>query len=253
MDRLIPTASRPTPEAERRTVRDVVLEHPATAATFERFGIDYCCGGGQSLAEACQKAGCSIEQLTSAVEQNEGAAAERDWRDAPLGELAQHIVERHHSFTRKELPRLDSLLAKVVSAHGKDHPELWRVQRSVGELCVELLEHMQKEEALLFPYISELEQAALFSRRPPEPIFGTIQNPVAAMIMEHEASGQVLETLRDLTGNYAVPPEACASFRVLYEALPAFAADLHQHIHLENNILFPRAVELEEQLNRTSR
>lgn len=247
MDRSAPTASRRTPEAERPTVLDVVLEHPAPAEVFERFG------GAQLLVNACQKAGCSIEQPTSAFEQREGAAAERDWRTASLGELVQHIIEQHHSFTRKEIHLLDGLLAKVVSAHGDSYPELRRVQSAVGGLSSELLEHMEKEEALLFPYILELEEAQRFSRRPHEPAFGTIQNPVAAMVMEHESSGQALDTLRELTRNYAVPPDACLSFKALYEALPAFAADLHQHIYLENNILFPRAVELEEQLNRPSR
>lgn len=253
MDRFMPTASFRSPETERLTVTDVVLEHPSTAAVFERFGIDYGCGGAQLLANACQKAGCSIEQLTEALEHSEPAAVERDWRSAPLADLVQQIVEQHHSFTRKEVQRLGALVAEVVSIDGDNHSEFRRLQRSVGELSSELLQHMEKEEDLLFPYILELEQAALFSRRPHESAFGTIQNPVAAMVMEHEVSGQTLDAFRELTGNYVVPPGVCASVKVLYQALPAFAADLHQHIHLENNILFPRAVELEEQLNRLSR
>lgn len=233
-----------------RVVRDLVLEHPAAARIFETFSIDYCCGGGQTLAEACQSAKCSIEEVSRAIAKCDSPAPERDWRTAPLADLAQYIVDRHHSFTRAEISRLAGLISKVVSAHGKNHPELLRVQRIFEGLSEELLQHMDKEEGLLFPYIEALEESARLSRRPPEPVFGTVQNPVAAMIMEHEASGQALDTMREATRNYALPASACVSFEALYQALPAFATDLHQHIHLENNILFPRAIELENDLAR---
>lgn len=189
--------------------------------------------------------------MRSARGELEGPAAvatERDWQTEPLGDLVRHIVERHHSFTRGEINRLSLLLEEVVPLQGRRHPELIRVQTTMKALSAELIEHMDKEEGMLFPYISELEQADRFSRRPPEPVFGTIQNPIAAMIMEHEASEQALETLRESTQNHAVPQDACPSFKALYEALPALAADLKQHIHLENDILFPRAVELESKL-----
>lgn len=179
--------------------------------------------------------------------------SERDWQTEPLGELVQYIVERHHSFTRGEIDRLGLLLEEVISLDGHSHPELLRVQTTMKALSAELTEHMDKEEALLFPYISELEQAECFSRRPSEPVFGTIQNPIAAMIMEHEASEQALETLQQNTQNYGVPQDACPSFKALYEAFPAFAADLKQHIHLENDFLFPRAVELEGKLTDRSK
>jgi regulator of cell morphogenesis and NO signaling len=188
--------------------------------------------------------------------ESEGSAAvatERVWQTEPLGDLVQYIVERHHVFTRGEINRLSLLLGKVIPLHGRSHPELLRVQTAMKALSAELIEHMDKEEGLLFPYISELEQAGRFSRRPPEPVFGTIQNPIAAMIMEHEASEQALETLRETTQNYAVPQDACPSLKTLYEALPAFAVDLKQHIHLENDILFPRAVELEGKLTDRSK
>jgi regulator of cell morphogenesis and NO signaling len=227
-----------------RAVRDLVLERPAAARIFETFGIDYCCGG-HTLAEACQSAKCSLEEVTRAIAQCDSPIPEGDWRTAPLGDLAQYIVKRHHSFTRAEISRLSGLISKVVSAHGANHPELLQVQRILASLSEELLQHMDKEERLLFPYIVELEESARLSRRPSEPVFGTVQNPVAAMIMEHEASGQALDTVRRATSNYALPPNACVSFKALYQALPAFAADLHQHIHLENNILFPRAIGLE--------
>lgn len=236
-------------ESAARSVRDFVLDKPASARVFETFGIDYCCGGAQTLAEACKAANHSIEEVTAALETCDVASPEKDWRSASLTELAQHIVDTHHAFTQAEITRLTGLIAKVVAVHGQNHPELSRVQMTFAGLAEELREHMRKEEDLLFPYIVQMEEAARIKRQPPEPMFGTVQNPVAVMIMEHEASGQALEKIRETTKNYAVPSDGCASYQALYQALPAFAADLHQHIHLENNILFPRAIELESDLS----
>jgi regulator of cell morphogenesis and NO signaling len=227
------------------SVRDLVLENPAAARLFESLGIDYCCGGDQTLAQACRAASRSAEEVSAALQKLDSSPVERDWRSASLTELAQHIVDKHHAFTQAEITRLKGLISKVASAHGKGHPELAGLQLIFEELSAELKAHMMKEEELLFPYIAELEEAARFKRRPPAPMFGTVQNPVAAMIMEHEAAGQALEKMREITKGYTVPPDGCASYQALYKALPAFAADLHQHVHLENNILFPRSVELE--------
>jgi len=236
-----------------RTVSDLVLEKPASARVFESLGIDYCCGGSQTLAEACNAANLSIEEVTAALEKCEPTSAEKGWRGEPLADLARHIVEKHHTFTQAEISRLSALIAQVVAAHGKNHPELPRLQTVFAGLSEELREHMRKEEELLFPYVVEMEEAARTRRRLPDSMFGTVQNPVAAMIMEHEASGQALEKMQEIAHNYALPPDSCASYRALYQALPAFAADLHQHIHLENNILFPRAVELENSLSGSAR
>lgn len=230
------------------TVRDLVLEKPAAARVFETFGIDYCCGGDQTLAAACRAANRSAEEVGAALQKLDSAPSERDWRDASLTELSRHIVDKHHAFTQAEITRVKGLISKVVSAHGKNHPELAQVQTIFAGLSEELRSHMEKEEELLFPYIAEMEEAARIKRHPPAPMFGTVQNPVAAMIMEHEAAGQAFEKMREITKGYTVPPDGCASYQALYQALPAFAADLHQHIHLENNILFPRSVELESNL-----
>lgn len=232
-----------------RAVRDLVLENPGAARVFEKFGIDYCCGGSQTLADACKAANRSVEEVAAAIEKSEPATSERDWRDATLTELAQYIVDNHHAFTQSEINRLTDLLAKVVNVHGRNHPELARVASIFDGLAQELRMHMMKEEQLLFPYIAELEEAARMKRRPPAPMFGTVQNPVAAMIIEHEASGQQLEKMREITNGYKAPPDACTSYRLLYQGLPAFEADLHQHIHLENNILFPRSIDLESELS----
>ena len=234
-----------TPLNLETTVRDFVLEKPEAARVFEALGIDYCCGGSQTLAQACRTANRSPEEVGAALHKIDSVPSERDWRNTSLSELAQHIVDKHHVFTKAELARLTSLISKVISAHGANHPELARLQSIFNGLSEELSMHMMKEEKMLFPYIAEMEEAARVKRRPPAPMFGTVQNPVAAMMMEHEASGQAFEKMREITKDYTVPPDGCASYQTLYQALPAFAADLHRHIHLENNILFPRSVELE--------
>jgi len=241
------------PAIADRSLREIVLQKPASARVFEAFELDYCCGGAHTLAEACQAANRSIEEVTAALEKSEPTSSDKDWRSAPLSELAQHIVDTHHVLTQAEIARLTGLIRKVVTVHGQNHPELFRVQTTFAGLAEELREHMRKEEDLLFPYIAQMEEAARSKRRPTEPIFRTVQNPVAVMTMEHEASGQALERMRETTKNYAVPSDGCTSYQALYHALPAFAADLHQHIHLENNILFPRAIELESELFGISR
>ena len=232
-----------------RPVRDLVLENPGAARVFEKFGIDYCCGGSQTLADACIAAKRSVDEVTAELEKPASGPSERDWRTASLTELAQHIVDKHHTFVQSEINRLGELIAKVLNVHGQNHPELARVQSIFEGLSQELRMHMMKEEQLLFPFIVEMEEAARTKRRAPVPMFGTVQNPVAAMIMEHEDAGQALEKIREITSGYTPPADACTSYRVLYQGLPAFEADLHQHIHLENNILFPRAIDLESQLS----
>jgi regulator of cell morphogenesis and NO signaling len=230
-------------------VNQLVLERPGTAKAFELFGIDYCCDGARPLAEACKSAKLSLEAVLAELVKSPSAAPEGDWRSHSITELANYIVEKHHVFTRAEITRLSDLIRKVVSVHSRNHPELLSVQTAFGALTEELRQHMSKEEDLLFPYVKELEESARTKKRAPDSPFGSVQNPVAVMIMEHEASGQALEKIRALTGNYSAPSDACASYRALYEALPLFAADLHQHIHLENNILFPRAIQMENDPN----
>jgi regulator of cell morphogenesis and NO signaling len=229
-----------------KTVREMVLENPAAARVFEKLGIDYCCGGNKSLAEACKNANLQAEEVIAALEKTESVPAERDWQNAPLAELADYIVAKHHAFTREEIKRLMPLIAKVVGVHGKNHPELLRVQELLGGLAQELTAHMMKEEQILFPYIAEME-AAVNSKRPlPPAMFGTVQNPVRMMVMEHDSAGQALHEMRQITNGFAPPADACVSYQTLYKAIAGFEADLHQHIHLENNILFPRVVKLED-------
>ncbi|HZI56184.1 MAG TPA: iron-sulfur cluster repair di-iron protein [Verrucomicrobiae bacterium] len=234
-----------------RTVRELAVEIPNATRTFEKLGIDYCCGGSRSLSDACQHAHVSLEDVLSALEANgnfkpapEPAAA--DSGAGTLGQLIEHIVGTHHAYVKQELPRLQKLLHKVVSVHGKSHLELGRIQQVFQDMSAELSSHMMKEEHILFPYIATLENAVGHGRPRPRPAFGTISNPVHMMELEHDSAGAALKEISTLSSNYEPPEGACFSYRTLYTALKEFEADLHQHIHLENNILFPRAISMEK-------
>ncbi|MGH9739027.1 MAG: iron-sulfur cluster repair di-iron protein [Candidatus Acidiferrales bacterium] len=228
-----------------KTVRDLVLDTPAAARIFENLGIDYCCGGNKPLNEACDDAHVSMEEVIAALEKPETVPPGRDWRNVPLSEVVAYIVEKHHVFTCDEIKRLMLLISKVISVHGKNHPELLQVQSLFRDLSQELTTHMMREEQLLFPYITEMEEAISRKRPLPSAMFGTVQNPVRMMMLEHDSSGRELRKMRGLTDGYVSPPDACVTYQTLYRALEAFERDLHEHIHLENNILFPRSVELE--------
>ena len=232
-----------------RTVRDVVLELPQATRVFEKLKIDYCCGGDTPLGEACATAGVEVANLERMLEDVRQADVQEngslDFAKTTLGALVGHILDQHHVYTKEEMARLEPLIEKVISAHGENHPELRTLGGLFQQLCADLKPHMFKEEQILFPYILEMETAALQNRPAPFAPFGTVNNPIRMMMTEHETVGDLLRELRALTSDYTVPPDGCISYQTLYQALEAFEKDLHQHIHLENNILFPRAIEME--------
>ena len=235
--------------ATEKTVRDLALENPDATRIFEKFGIDYCCGGNQSLEKACRAANLSLDQVLDSLELAEqttrAAQNQHDWQREPLADLIAHIEKIHHKYTREEIARLGPLFVKVCSVHGTNHPELFQLQESFSALAAELALHMMKEELMLFPYIVRMEEAVA-QREPVLPAqFGTVENPVRMMLHEHDSAGSALRSMRQASHGYLVPQESCVSYQTLYHALEQFEADLHQHIHLENNILFPRAVVME--------
>jgi regulator of cell morphogenesis and NO signaling len=235
--------------SDTTTVRDLAAGIPGATRVFESLGIDYCCGGGRTLADACRDANLPVGDLTRSLEEAWRASrsgAERDWRQESLTSLAAYIIDKHHHFTRQEIDRLEKLFDKVCSRHGENHPELFEAQKTFYQLKQDLIPHMLKEEQVLFPYITRMEEAAGEGRAVPPSFFGTVRNPVRMMMREHDTAGDLLKQMRGVTNRYIAPPDGCASFQSLYQTLAAFEADLHQHIHLENNILFPRAVEMEE-------
>lgn len=232
-----------------KTVREFAVENPNATRIFESLGIDYCCGGHKPLTEACAAANVSIDDVLTRLEQAEAQAAQnaayRDWQKESVTALIDHIVSTHHMYVKSESPRIQQLLAKVVSVHGQNHPELLRVQEIFSALAQELASHLMKEEQILFPYLVQMDAATGTAASAPSSCFGTVQNPIRMMMFEHDSAGDALRDLREVTSNYATPADACITYKTLYQAIEAFEKDLHQHIHLENNILFPRSLEME--------
>lgn len=216
-------------------VSAIAAAYPATLRMMEALGIDYCCGGKLPLAAAAEKAHVPVVTvmavLQTAIAQAGVATGERDWQDAPLGELMAHIVHTHHGYLQRELPRMDEMMQKVVRAHGAHHGDVLEpLARHFSALKAELTAHLAKEEEITFPAIARVAAGE------GEDALATI----AELTEEHEAAGAVLAAMREDTHNYALPADACNTFRGLYMGLQELEQDIHQHIHLENNILFPR-------------
>jgi regulator of cell morphogenesis and NO signaling len=230
---------------EKSTVGDIVAADWRTAHVFEQFGIDFCCAGRRSVAEACERAAIDPDAVERAVHAlppaNEGDDVDATrWS---VDELIDNILTTHHAYVRSALPAIATHLTQLLDAHSARHPELARILNSFSELGCNLLQHMRKEERVLFPYIREI--AARDRRRHRASPFGTIENPIRMMEREHRDAGDELRRLRELTHSYTPPPDGCETYRVCFAELAAFERDLHLHVHLEDNVLFPRAVEFE--------
>ena len=215
------------------TVGAIAAEHPLATRVFARHGIDFCCGGGRSLDEACAAKGLEAAAVLSEIHQELSANSRfsESWSEAPLGHLIDHILFAYHRSLWEELPRLSMMAAKVLEAHrDKDEKRLTEIVRVYGALRAELEPHMMKEEQVLFPMVRSGQGVMA-------------QGPISVMEYEHESAGAALRRLRELTDDYAVPAEACTTWRALWHGLAALETALHEHIHLENNVLFPRALE----------
>ena len=228
-------------------MKDIALSNPAARQVLEDAGLDYCCGGGQSLHDACLHTDVPAEEILKRLRENSKDVSpdEANWTSAPLSDLTRHIRERHHRYVREAIARVQTLLDKVVTKHGENHPEITDIQRLFTEIGREMIIHMQKEEQILFPYIDALEKAASTHGSMEPPFFQTVRNPIHTMMKEHESAGELVKQIRKVSSEYKAPADACTSYKALYQDLQAFEADLHQHVHLENNIIFPRAVEME--------
>jgi len=226
------------------TVKDVIKERPARSRVFEQLGIEYCCSGKKTLAEACAEKELDPATLLKVLEASEDGVLEHSHADVgamTLTQLSEHIVTTHHEYLRRELPRLLGLVEKVARVHGGGDPRLEEVAAVFRAFQAELDSHMGKEEQILFPTIAHLEGSA-------EPVqfpFGTLRNPIEAMEQEHDSAGSALETFRALTDGYQPPKGACNTYRAMLDGLRELEADMHQHVHEENNVLFPKALELE--------
>jgi regulator of cell morphogenesis and NO signaling len=226
------------------TLADVVNVHPALARELERRGLDYCCGGGRTLEEACEAAGLDPETVADNLAQACVPADPAPWTSMNLVALVDHIENVHHQYLWDELPRLDALLEKVVGVHGARHPELATVAEVFAELRADLEPHLTKEERVLFPMIRELATAQEL------PTFhcGSVSNPITVMMREHDAAGEILQRLRAATDDYRAPADGCVSYRRCFEGFAELEADTHLHIHKENNVLFPMVARREQSL-----
>jgi len=230
--------------SETTHVGELVAERAGRARVFEQFGIDYCCGGKRPLGEVCQERGLDTGEVIAALHAADAGTATteaRDWVHATLSELIENIVGTHHAYLRRELPRLTELMAKTERAHGAEHGELAESGTVLGALRAELELHMLKEERLLFPAIRSLEAGSAERTG----LGGSGQGPIRVMEQEHDSAGRALTTLRELTNDFTPPADACNTWRALLDGLCTLETDLHEHIHKENNVLFPRALRLE--------
>lgn len=218
-------------------IGDIVANHPQAARLFERLGIDYCCAGKRTLAEACERKGFDTanvtSQLTACLSEADDNSAH--WIDRSMTDIADHIEQTHHAYLKTELPRLAAIIDKVLNAHGDRHPELAELSRVFTGFAAEMTDHMRKEEQVLFPAARRLDKATAL-----DGFEWLVPGPIHCLMHEHEEAGQALARMRQLTGGYLPPANACATFRVMLDSLARLEADTHQHVHKENNILFQK-------------
>lgn len=233
-------------------IGEVVAGNFHTAKIFESYGLDFCCGGKRSIEDACNEKGVDSGKLLAELgrtTENNTASTRFDTWEADF--LADYIVNNHHSYVVNAISTIEHHLQKVVTAHGEKHPEVCGIESIFDDLKNELLNHMAKEEKMLFPYIKKMNIALKNTLELPVPPFGTVDNPIKVMESEHDNAGNLMSKINSLSGGFSPPKDACTTFKVLYNELKEFEDDLHVHVHLENNILFPKAKVLEEKLKKT--
>jgi len=226
------------------TLGDLVTRHPALAGRLEDIGLDYCCGGGRSLAEACAELGLDTGSVLDQLTDGATSSVPEAWASMAPDDLVDHIETTHHARLHEEMPRIEALLEKVDGVHGDRHPELAFVRASFDELALELDPHLAREERILFPLIRQLF-ADSDAEAPPHdtPDRAAVVAPIRVMLLDHDRAGELLERLRQLTDGYRPPDDACASYTALYAAMEELEADIHLHVHKENNVLFPDVLE----------
>jgi regulator of cell morphogenesis and NO signaling len=224
---------------EQTTIAEIASSVPSSVRVFQRHGIDFCCGGKRPIGVVCQEQGLSYNEIVQVIQASNAQPASdaRDWMQAPLADLVTHILQTYHEPLREELPRLEMMAQKVARVHGENAPYMIRVNAIVAELADELRSHMQKEEMVLFPAVGAIEGQGAQPSMP-------LSAPIAVMEDEHEHAGGLLAELRELTSGYVMPEWGCGTFQALYHGLAELEAAMHVHIHLENNILFPRTLKL---------
>lgn len=235
---------------KHRPIGEVVADNYRTATVFKSHKLDFCCQGGRSIEEACETKGINLGEVLKELNQvmAEPENEITDYKTWPLDLLADHIEEKHHRYVEQRSIEIAPFLDKLCRVHGERHPELFEINSQFTESISALAQHMKKEELVLFPYIRKMVQAKNNEQAISSPHFGTVENPIAMMMHEHEVEGERFREIAKLSNNYQPPADACNTYRVTYALLQEFEDDLHLHIHLENNILFPAAKALDEEL-----
>lgn len=232
-----------------RTVADIVTENIKTAHIFRKYNIDFCCGGGISIQKAAEKAKINFNELQKELsEVNNPISLIKNYNQWELNELADHIVNVHHKYIRENIPVIIGYASRVVQVYAKDHPELIQIQRLFSELSIDLTGHLKKEEKIVFPFIKSMTEALKKDEQLVKPAFDTLNNPIRIMEEDHEEAGVMFKKIKILSNYFTPPAGACNTFNAFYSKLEEFEKDLHHHVHLENNILFPKALEMEKQL-----
>jgi len=234
---------------ETLTIGEVVANNYRMAEVFKKFDIDFCCGGGKALVQTCEENGVDVAVMAEALREVEqrGKHVDYDFENWELGQLIDHIQEAHHTYVKESIPVISEYAEKVKSVHGQNKPYVNDIADHFLALAEDLMAHLQKEENILFPFIKEMELAKVAGESIQTP-FGSVQNPISAMFQEHDMAGDELKVIRKLADSFMAPVDACATHMVLYGMLKDFESDLMMHIHLENNILFPKAIALENDM-----
>ncbi|HCQ29882.1 MAG TPA: iron-sulfur cluster repair di-iron protein [Flavobacteriales bacterium] len=234
-----------------KKIGELVAEDYRKATVFKKYGLDFCCGGGKTIEEACQNKNVDVSSLIkdlASLDDEKESSNEPDFNSMSLTDLADYIEQVHHKYVLDNLQSIQEFSNKVAKVHGNHNPETIEINKLFTETAQELAAHLRKEELILFPYIKKLEKA-LFNDEYVEAPFGTVKNPIAMMEHEHDSAGDNFKKIARLSNNYTPPEYACNTYRVLYSKLKEFEEDLHKHVHLENNILFPKAIKLEQKIS----
>jgi regulator of cell morphogenesis and NO signaling len=233
-----------------QTVGAIVAQNWKAAAVFQKYNIDFCCNGGVTLSAACAVGNVNESAVAAEISASlaESADPDLDYNLWELDRLAEHIENKHHKYVTDVMPHLLAHLNKICQVHGERHPELLEIRDLFREIAGELTVHMKKEEFMIFPFIKKMVWSKKQKQSVPLPTYGTIKNPISVMMHDHEQEGGKLRTIAELTNGYTIPADACGTYTLSISMLEEFEQDLHRHIHLENNILFPKAVLLEKEL-----
>ena len=243
-------AKRGVDDAAEETIGEMVTKDYRKAQIFKKLGIDFCCGGKKTLSEISRKKGISVEAIQAELDSLNSAAdsGELNFDQWELDFLSDYVINTHHNYCRESIPFISEMANKVARVHGAYHPELIQVAQVFARIAQDLSLHMVKEEKILFPFIKDLVFAKKTNSKITDQAVGEVSNPIRVMEMEHEQVGEDLSEIRELTANYTLPIDACNSYTILFKKLEEFENDLHKHVHLENNILFPKAIKLEKEL-----